>query len=377
MPEGRIVVDQLGYVRPCCIYSGLFWKDRDVVNLEKHTLFDYLASPELKDLKEKLQVGRPPECERCWNDEKLQRESKRLQYKDFRSDKFCVEVYLSNVCNLTCVTCSYKHSTAWTRESIDTGIISSEEWKKYDAKTTSYQENLLQSIKKLIDQDKIYQFDFLGGEPLLDKQHLEILDYAIESGRSSSITLSYITNGTISNSRLLERFSHFAKIIFSISIDGTKERFQYLRHPAQWSTIEKNILDFSLVPNLELHFTHTISWLNVFYLEEFISWASHWIDRRKATYHINYVTEPSYFSIEILPARVKEKIISSIGARDAHTSHLIQSLKTSGSQESIQSLKQGYSKIHLSDNYRKTNYAEIFPEFFELINPFLVEVSSK
>jgi hypothetical protein len=91
------------------------------------------------------------------------------------------------------------------------------------------------------------------------------------------LTLCFQTNGTQSihprNYELIEKF-HLVKL--HVSLDGTKEKFEYLRWPASWNQVTENILSMreSLPSNVMFLIEETISIFNLFYTQELESWVT-------------------------------------------------------------------------------------------------------
>jgi len=90
------------------------------------------------------------------------------------------------------------------------------------------------------------------------------------------LTLCFQTNGTQPihprNYELIDRF-HLVKL--HVSLDGTKEKFEYLRWPASWSQVVDNILQIRATApsNVMFLIEETVSIFNLFYLSELEDWA--------------------------------------------------------------------------------------------------------
>ena len=81
-----------------------------------------------------------------------------------------------------------------------------------------------------------------GGEPMLSsiEQHQNLLDHYIQTGQAKNISIHYTTNATIfPDQNWLSRWKNFAEIDLQLSIDGIGNRYEYLRYPADWSTLNK------------------------------------------------------------------------------------------------------------------------------------------
>jgi MoaA/NifB/PqqE/SkfB family radical SAM enzyme len=75
-----------------------------------------------------------------------------------------------------------------------------------------------------------------GGEPLLDKSHVEMLEYFVNKNRSK-ISLHYNTNGTVYAPHLIPLWNKFKQVELSFSIDNVELKFEYERYGSTWSTV--------------------------------------------------------------------------------------------------------------------------------------------
>lgn len=105
--------------------------------------------------------------------------------------------------------------------------VNSEQWK--DLK------NKLKYIKKL---------NATGGETLVARPFIDLMDYAIKSGDAKHISLDFTTNATKFTKANIERFNQFEKLSPTLSIDAIGTTYDYCRWPADWNKIDKNIKEF-------------------------------------------------------------------------------------------------------------------------------------
>ena len=98
----------------------------------------------------------------------------------------------------------------------------------------------IESFKKM-DSD-YFRIDISGGEPLMNKVHMEWLDHLSKVEDVSKTELIYNTNGTQRPSeeeiQIWERFKG-VKICFSIDSYGKK--FEFLRVNAIWDEVLENM----------------------------------------------------------------------------------------------------------------------------------------
>jgi MoaA/NifB/PqqE/SkfB family radical SAM enzyme len=63
----------------------------------------------------------------------------------------------------------------------------------------------------------------------------------IDGGYAKNVILRYDTNLTVINNKVIEKFKHFRKIIFCVSVDDTDERYGLIRFPGNYNNIVNNI----------------------------------------------------------------------------------------------------------------------------------------
>ncbi len=90
--------------------------------------------------------------------------------------------------------------------------------------------------KEAISETKAPVIYFTGGEPLLNKQLPEIVEYALKKDRIVFI----VTNGVLLKDRIKE-FRQNENLIFQVSIDGLKEQHNNIRGEGVFEKVEQGI----------------------------------------------------------------------------------------------------------------------------------------
>jgi len=104
-----------------------------------------------------------------------------------------------------------------------------------------YNNNNLFFGELLADVENLRRLYVAGGEPQLEPRYAEAIDYLIKRGVAQNIDLELTTNATIVNKPLLENLKKFKSLALTISLDGVGLVQEYIRYPARWSVIEKNV----------------------------------------------------------------------------------------------------------------------------------------
>ena len=130
LPWTHLEVDVNGGASPCCLYKGSV----PGAKVYKKSLSSIQKSEYMEKLREKFRNGEKPSgCDRCWQEEKANKDSKRINslYKMKKSLtdwtpnseptlKF-IDFKLGNVCNLKCRICGSWSSSKWAQEELDYG----------------------------------------------------------------------------------------------------------------------------------------------------------------------------------------------------------------------------------------------------------------
>ena len=253
----------------CCVskFGGL----RDTVDINDSFLVDnrryYLETGEL-----------PEACEYCTKIETEGFYSRRQMHarRNVEQNSFPVQVQLEkleyncdNICNLKCIMCSSYYSSSWIDDEIALGFPVLQKIKH------TKHNNLLYNV----DVSKVTAVYFNGGEPLMTRDHINVLNYIIETGNPKKVWLSYSSNGTFPiTEELLSIWKQFGGVEMLFSIDATGDAYNYIRYPGNWNEVESNLLGFiqarNQLLNYNLGFLITVGIHNVFYLNNTIKWAT-------------------------------------------------------------------------------------------------------
>jgi hypothetical protein len=336
-----------GSVQLCCVSGG-----GSGVNLNDGTLSDYWHSEYVKDARRRMLAGRKVKaCRRCYLEEALGRRSHRIveneawQAKvgadaieelvgrtaadgDLDAPPQYIDLRLGNTCNMQCVMCQPRESSRWLptarklsqlfeggelkdtwdfKSSIDAGRF---EWYR-NPEFWSNLETFLPHVKELV---------IAGGEPFLIKEQFAFVKACCETGEANHIWLRYHTNGTIFPEELVPYWEQFQRVHFMVSIDGTGEVADYVRHPSDWEQIDANVrrLD-GLGENSLTSFHFTTHALNVYRLPDVLDWAGgsglrngERVANLQDLVHPGLVHHPAYMSIRVLPADYKQVVTDRI-----------------------------------------------------------------
>lgn len=319
-------IDANGLVKPCCIYDHM----ASLGSLKENSLKEIWNNEKTKQLRLDFLNGREvPECYRCFNkgNQTYRVAGNQIFYsKDYiksivdntnadgsidEHKLFYMDVRFNNLCNFTCRTCTPHFSTSWLAD----------HEKLYGPSTFGFQypgkteDNAFKEME--LHFDNIESIYFAGGEPLMQKEHYQVLEKLIELEKFD-VKIRYNTNFSrlVTNKvDIVKYWQKFKNITVHASIDGSHAKGEYWRKGTKWAEIvsnrkriisECNHIDFAL--------TTTVSWVNVFnILELHEEWVSkHLIDVNGM--FINCLDDPDYYSLKNIPDWKKEKIQKQINS---------------------------------------------------------------
>jgi hypothetical protein len=209
--------------------------------------------------------------------------------------------------------------------------------------------------------NNLEKIDFFGGEPFLNITQLDLLEYLVQQGLSKNITLYYSTNCTNHPTERLKRaWNHFKRVEIALSIDGLEQQFEYLRWPANWTTMLEVMAHIkSLKDQLDCEMfvmgSLTFSIMNVWYADQLIQW----IEDNIGPYYVSMVQSPDYLAVHIAPDSVKQAILDHVTNQDLRNYMQLKSHNSDLWRQFIIWTKR-------QDLYRKQKFVDTFADYSNL-----------
>lgn len=277
--------------RPCCMYSS---------NKTYNDISEYLNSAELAELREHFltQSILPSGCQACDRQEQQKQTSWRQHFNcKFQDQKQItqVELFPGNVCNLKCFMCSENYSTALGAERTKLNFID------------SYQEidNVDACIDTIRNLPNLTEISFIGGEFFLTKKNLEILDLIIEK----QLGVRVVTNGTILLPEHMSRLKQIPKLRLQISIDGIGDSYEFMRYPAKWNVVEKNIHHIKNdLKHAQINFNFVVQLLNIQHMIPTIDYAN----KLRIPIRLTNLVSPAWMTWEVLNDQEKIQLVNGL-----------------------------------------------------------------
>ena len=269
-------------IYPCCRYKtpvAIF--DGDVEGILHSEVYNELRQADYLE-----------GCSKCYYEEAQGKESLRERFNaEYDTDTVelkYLELGLDNICNLTCDGCFGEFSSEWSK------IENPDKPSSYHIRSTKDFDNVPSTVDKIL---------FLGGEPLMTKRHLKVLE---KVNNKDQVTLVYNTNGTfLLDIQTEEMFKQFKQVEFILSIDGYAELNDNVRCGSKWKDIINFINQvygkYKMSINTVLHLNN---WHGIKELESFIN------KLLDVSWTVNVLTYPKH--LDIVNYQNKQQIIDLI-----------------------------------------------------------------
>ena len=361
--------------------TGIDW-----LELSKNTIDEMMNSDYFKTTRLEFMDGKiPKSCIRCFEEEKKGINSKRIEennnypnftYEDavnmtredgtIETDLRFVELRLGNVCNVGCRSCNPASSTKLKKPFKilgkeldyvdDMANVTGFEWIDKE----KFWDELFEKSDKL---EVVY---INGGEPTLIKKHWEYLNRLVESGLSKNIILWYSLNMTQIPPFAIDLWKQFKLVKISCSIDDLDERNKFLRYPTKWESVEESLKTVLKYDFIETSVCQTISFLNVWYLDEFYKYIKSFSDKY-IHIHFNFVYDPTHLQPWNLPRHIIDDILDRCkNVMSADDYNIVKSqLDRKPNKEMLQ---RGIEFNERFDIIRKENVRETFKELFDALS---------
>lgn len=332
LPYNSLSLDGPGRPRLCCNNHG-HWEDysQPFIN-DCNEPLDVLNSKLHKSVRLAIANGqRHPSCSKCWKIEDSGGTSFRQIWNDVYKNHTpsaitndgtllpgakieYLDITFGNKCNLVCRMCNWMNSHLWMHD-----LIKLDRWKTIDADRRSIRQiwfedpHAVDIIKQSLTH--VTHMNFLGGEPLIVKQHMDILQACIDLGLAANQQISYNTNLTNLPQELLNMWQAFGHVNINVSIEAIGTANDYIRQNSDWRIIYDNIQRISNLSSqnikLELHTTFGI--YNCYNVAELIAWTTTQSCFTSLPF-VNIIYHPTYQDVRLLPVVAKNEIRAEVSA---------------------------------------------------------------
>lgn len=365
MIHGGLTIDLKGGQAPrianCCLRPEKRWQLLDV----NENLWEHESLQPLRNINELNQWDK--ECWTCQSNEL----SGLTSFRTGMLEKFGRKKYLSGPqrldlmfdigCNLACRSCGPYLSTFWQKHLTENNIPFQQ------VKPPADSDRMIEILKTL-DLSNLEMVVFCGGETLMGTGYWKVAEFLINNVQDADkkLTISFQTNGTMPVNKKYHKLIEKCHLIkLHISIDGIGDRFEYLRWPAKWDQLVKNIFNLkdSMPNNTMFLIEETISIFNLFYHNEVDKWVNDNYSTNKLGDVVNHTTHVATGIFNL--ANITTEYIDNL------KNNKLQNLIPATFFENPDSIKSMIKEIKKFDNIRNQDWTKTFPEVASFYSRYL------
>lgn len=328
LPFNHLYVHPTNMASVCCAFRKSGEKD-NLPNIKEYkNLGDHLNHPFIKDIQQKMLKGEKVEgCSTCYYAEEHGYQSMREKeietwhietFRDFTPPDLenpkleFMEMTFGNYCNLACRTCHSDLSHSWIKDEDELkkrGLM-----EPHDGITKRI------NIEKEWHPDDFKDLQYIkitGGEPMLHPDFPKFM----EQLEQENVYCFIFTNASwVPKKRIFDMLKGFKKLQLFLSVDGTGDVQEYMRHNAKWDTTEKSVrtwMNWAVISsNVQVSWAPTWSLMNAPYFVETCNW---WLGLTEELLRgtsgeywnlvkTNFIFGPSIYQMSLLPDATKEKL---------------------------------------------------------------------
>ena len=358
-PFSQISIDPAGKVYPCCRYT------KPLGDLKDERIDDIWNNENYKKLRQQFFNGeKPEECNDCWNAEASGNKSlrwvqnfwaRKIDYGKTQVDvsPLYYEFKTTNVCNLKCRMCGTINSSQIAKESATPEI------RKHYLSNKIIGTHHEPIIKEWLENSKYILF--AGGEPFVNNEIKNIMNYLDNEGLLEDIHIQLVTNGTHYDNKFIEQFKKIKDFELKISLDDIYERNNYQREGSDFSIIEENVKKFSKDFRDVMQFNCTMNWYNIWHIDEFFKYC----DDLNIDVSVQFVENPKYLNITNLPNEIKIKVNNKYkNSKDDRIKLILNRMNLKG----IDMYNEFCKHVDYYDILRNNNFKKAFPEWSKILN---------
>jgi MoaA/NifB/PqqE/SkfB family radical SAM enzyme len=143
---------------------------------------------------------------------------------------------------------------------------------------------------------------FSGGEPMIQRQVEEIINFCIDQQIAENVCLKFNTNCTVLPDKTLNKLNKFQKLFVGLSIDGFRQYWEYIRYPGKWDQVKENISKLINLKNAYVVMVPVLQVYNALNIVELFRYS----DLIDLDCWIGPLTSPWFLSVSILPIKARE-----------------------------------------------------------------------
>lgn len=264
-----------------------------------------------------------------------------------------IDVRWSNLCNFACIYCNADYSSRWENElNLKYSI-------PIDSAKQQFKDYVLSRTKKL---KHVY---LAGGEPLLMKENLELLEKLYKENPEVNVRIN--TNLSKVDTSVFEYICKFKHVHWTISVETIEKEYEYVRYGGNWADFVDN-LTFVKSLNHKITFNMLYFLLNYNSIFDCIEWLQR-MGFHNNSFVIGALSQPTYFDIRHLPDVVLNDIVKQLKNRINQGPKYLLENSYKNILDYVQKpmnkdIKNSFTMIKNLDTRRNLNSREIFPDLY-------------
>lgn len=280
----------------------------------------------------------PAACHLCGTSEETGAQSERIKYLidihadhliKFEQDKKTLDAQVgmkfSNKCNLACRSCNQYDSSLWA-EKMSSPLTYDERSFQHDISENSrYWQQMTAMIIDKHSQTDNFSIHPIGGETMVQSGFQKLLNWLIDENLAATTRILLTTSLAVNLEEWRETFLKFKQVALLSSIDSVHENYHYVRWPAKFSRIQRNLEEILKVEKLfpgkyRLYITPVFSLNNIFYITDFLDFWFDWSTKNKihVTLQTTHINRPRPLMIESLRSEYIGQLIPIIESAITH-----------------------------------------------------------
>lgn len=153
----------------------------------------------------------------------------------------------------------------------------------------------------LRSSDTLSRLYITGGEPFINDRIKEVLDHLIVSGAAGHIDLELSTNCAHVDAPFVAKLEKFRKLSLWLSIDSIGETYEYIRYPARWSVVDRNVRFLKETRGLRCAILPVVQMYNILGITDVFRYC----DALGIDFGMNILHQPPRLAIGNLPPRAR------------------------------------------------------------------------
>lgn len=261
-----------------------------------------------------------------------------------------VDVRWSNLCNFACVYCGPQFSSKWSNELKVLHTVPN------DQQAADFKNYIYTHARQL---KHVY---LAGGEPLLMKENLELLDLL-----SPDVNLRINTNLSKVDTRVFDRVCEFKNVHWTVSVETVEDEFEYIRHGGSWQDFLDNLVTINkLQHKISFNMLHFL--LNYQSLFGCVDYFKN-LGFHNNSFIIGPLLKPEYLNIRQLPTDTLDSVAIELERRiNQSPGYLLEdsyrNLLSYLAQPISKDLKNSFAKLQELDSRRGLDSRVIFRELY-------------